>query len=236
MSKTPISKDIALRIALAARLLPDTDAARLLKVLDDAIGLPPTANKLASLTVKALKAAAEGEFAEIEPEFLKQALAILKGEGEEVIKEALPTPEPYQPGDIPDSIRVACASNNGEMLDGHFGSCSRFLIYQLNQNDLRLVAVRSTSADGEAEDKNAFRAGLIDDCQVLFVASIGGPAAAKVVKAGVHPIKHPHGGNCREQLMELQQVIAASPPPWLAKVMGQGAEQRVRFERNEAEG
>ena len=61
MSKTPISNEIALRIGLAARELPDTDVARLLKALDDAIGLPPTQKKLTGLTVKALKSAGDGE-------------------------------------------------------------------------------------------------------------------------------------------------------------------------------
>lgn len=232
MSKQAISKDIALRIALAARALPDTDAARLLKVIDDAVGLPPTLSSLESLTVKKLKTAAEGELAEIEIDALKQALALLKGEGENI---ELPSIAPYEQGDMGDSIRVACASNNGEMLDGHFGSCSRFLVYQLNESEIRLIDIRSTQGADAAEDKNAYRASLIQDCQVLYVASIGGPAAAKVVRAGVHPIKYPGGGEAREQLHELQKVIASNPPPWLAKIMGQDAEARVRFERDEDE-
>jgi nitrogen fixation protein NifX len=233
MSKPAISKDIALRIALAARALPDTDPARLLKVLNDAVGLPPTITGLESLTVKKLKAAAEGELAEIDTPALKQALALLKGGGETL--EELPSVVVYNDGDMPDSIRVACASNNGELLDGHFGSCSRFLVYQLNESEARLIDVRSTQESDAAEDKNAFRANLIADCQVLFVASIGGPAAAKVVRAGVHPIKYPGGGEARDQLNELQKVIAGNPPPWLAKIMGQAAEERVRFEREEDE-
>jgi nitrogen fixation protein NifX len=233
MSKQAISKDIALRIALAARALPDTDAARLLKVIDDAVGLPPTLTSLESLTVKKLKTAAEGELAEIDINTLKQALALLKGEGESM--EELPSITPYEEGDMSDSIRVACASNNGELLDGHFGSCSRFLIYQLNESETRLIDLRSTQGADAAEDKNAYRASLIQDCQVLYVASIGGPAAAKVVRAGVHPIKYPGGGEAREQLHELQKVIASNPPPWLAKIMGQDAEARVRFERDEDE-
>lgn len=230
-----LTNDIALRIALAARALPDTDPARLLKVLDAVIGLPPTVDSLSSLTVKKLKAALDGELSSIDTGSLKTALSALKGEnGLEM--PTLPAVEPCAEGDMPGSIRVACASNRGEELDGHFGSCQRFLVYQIDEQAIRLVDIRDAyEATGEG-DKNAQRAGLIEDCNVLFVASIGGPAAAKVVKANIHPMKYPTGGNIRELLAELQQVLAGSPPPWLAKVMGHRDEERVRFERQEASG
>jgi nitrogen fixation protein NifX len=228
MPSQALSDDIALRIGLAARALPDTDAARLLRVLDAAVGLPPSAAKLDGLTVKALKSAADGELAEIDSGVLKQALALLKGQGDDI--EPPPEVEPYTDGDMPGSIRVACASNGGELLDGHFGSCRRFLIYQVSADQHRLIDIRDID-DAGAEDKNAHRAGLIADCQVLYVASIGGPAAAKVVKLDIHPIKFPDGGSARERVAALQAVLADKAPPWLAKVMGQAPDQRVRFER-----
>lgn len=230
MTAAPISNEIALRIGLAARELPDTDAARLLKVLGDAISFPPTAKKLSALTVKSLKAAADGELSGIDSLALKSAVACLRGESE-ISADPLPELQDYSDGDMPNSIRVACASNRGEMLDGHFGSCRRFLIYQVSADDQRLVEIRRIDNAPETDDKNAYRASLINDCQILFVASIGGPAAAKVVRAGAHPIKKPDAGSARDEIMTLQQVIGDDAPPWLAKVMGQAPEQRVRFEQ-----
>ncbi|MGB1110107.1 MAG: dinitrogenase iron-molybdenum cofactor biosynthesis protein, partial [Gammaproteobacteria bacterium] len=75
-------------------------------------------------------------------------------------------------------------------------------------------------------------------CQLLYVASIGGPAAAKVVRAGVHPIKLPPNAEVPEAdtLLEgLQVTLSGNPPPWLAKAMGASPEERVRFEREEDE-
>lgn len=230
MISSPISEDIALRIGLAARELPDTDAARLMRVLSDAISFPPTANKLSSLTVKILKAAANNEFSDVDAEHLKSALGFLKGDSA-ISAEPLPDIEAYQQGDMPNSIRVACASNKAEMLDGHFGSCKRFLIYQVSSDEFRLVDIREIDSNPEVEDKNAYRASLIEDSQLLFVASIGGPAAAKVVRANVHPIKKPNAESARAEISALQSVIGDDAPPWLAKVMGQAPEERIRFEQ-----
>ena len=70
---------------------------------------------------------------------------------------------------------------------------------------------------------------MINDCQIVYVQSIGGPAAAKVVRADVHPIKKPAGGKAREVLVELQGRLA-SPPPWLAQIMGVPSASLARFE------
>ncbi|MEZ5588904.1 MAG: dinitrogenase iron-molybdenum cofactor biosynthesis protein [Sedimenticolaceae bacterium] len=223
-----MNKAIALRIGLAARELPDTDAARLLGVLADAVGLPPTGQSLANLTLDKLKTASAGELADIDAAALQSALAYLTGE-KGMSGDPLPEIQSYQDGEMPNSIRVACASNKGEELDGHFGSCQRFLIYQVSQDEHRLVDIRAVDDSDAVDDKNGYRAALISDCQILFVASIGGPAAAKVVRSGVHPIKKPEMGDARTEVSALQAVIGADAPPWLAKVMGQAPEERIRF-------
>jgi nitrogen fixation protein NifX len=229
-----LSEEIALRIGLAARALPDTDPARLLHVLADVVGLPPSVADLDALTVKQLKAAADGELADVDNASLKAALALLKGQGADV--EPPPLETPLTEAEAPaGSIHVACASNGGELLDGHFGSCRRFLVYQAAAGVQRLVAVRDIDTGAEVDDKNAHRAELIRDCHVLFVASIGGPAAAKVVKQDIHPLKFPQGGNAREQVAILAELLADKPPPWLAKIMGQDTDERVRFERDTEE-
>ena len=229
-----LNKDIALRIGLAARELPDTDPKRLMRVLADCVSLPPSAKSLSGLTVKAFKAAADGEFADVDAAALKSALACLKGEIG-VSAEPLPGVEALAEGDMPASIRVACASNKAEKLDGHFGSCQRFLIYQVSQQELRLVAIRACDDKQADGDKNGYRASLVNDCQLLFVASIGGPAAAKVVRAGVHPIKRPEMDEAREEIAVLQSRIGPEAPPWLAKVMGHAPEDRIRFASEDEE-
>lgn len=232
MSNDTLTDDIALRIGLAARTLPDPDPARLIRVLADAVGLPPTATTLETLRVKDLKQAADGELADLDVDLLKSMLAILKGETGQTIAPAPPV-EPYAEGDMPGSVRVACASNGGDELDGHFGAARHFLVYQVSAHEIRLIDVRGVDESGTVEDKNGQRAALIADCQVLYVASIGGPAAAKVVKTDIHPIKDAAGGSARQRMVALQRILGEKAPPWLAKAMGQTPEQRVRFARSQ---
>jgi nitrogen fixation protein NifX len=230
-SQDTLSRELALRIGLAARALPDTDAKRLLSVLTDSIGLPITEEKIAGINQKTLKTAKAGEFSDVEDPLLTHALSILQSGL--ITHAGVQERQAYAEGDMPGSVRIACASNDGINVDGHFGSCSQFVIYQVSADEARLIDVRPTDIpDGlEVDDKNLFRAELIEDCQVIYMASVGGPAAAKIVKLGIHPIKLTGIESIADIIGQLQSVISGTPPPWLAKVMGIEASDRFRFER-----
>ena len=160
---------------------------------------------------------------------LHSALGLLKGRGVRMPEDPLPIPEPYREGEFPYSVRIACASDSGERLDGIFSNCARFLIYQISPRETRLVDLREPGPGRDDEDRHARRAELLSDCQLLYTLSIGGPAAAKVVRAGVHPVRLARAQPAREIVEELQRVLATAPPPWLAKAMGAEPDQRVRF-------
>lgn len=234
MNAQSISREVALRIGLAAKVLPGVDARQLLEVLKERLGFPFTEARLTKMTVTDLKtglASLDGEEDSedtgISMEYLKLAVRYLWGE--EGIEPDLPEVQAYQDGDMPVSIRVAIGSNGADDIDGHYGSCPRFLVYQVSPDEIRLVDIRSTEGADNAEDKNAFRAELICDCHVMYVQSIGGPAAAKVVRSGIYPMKIPEGGKAPETLAKLQSVMSGSPPPWLAKIIGVPAEKRTKF-------
>ena len=217
-----MTREAALRIGLAARELEVVGVTALVEALAEKLALPLTEDKLAGLTVVDLRAIV----ASADQERLKRAVRLLWGEG--VVGSELPPLDTYRDGDMPGSIRIAGASNTGEQIDGHFGSCERFLVYQVSPTELRLIAVRPTLSADHEEDRNASRARLITDCQVVYVQSIGGPAAAKVVRAGSHPVKIQRPGPARDILRRLQATLVA-PPPWLAKVMGVKARSLEKF-------
>ncbi len=224
-----ITREAALRIGLSARALPGVEARALTQALAASLGLPITERKLSAVTVADIRLLLQGDDI-IDPdankEQIKEAVRYLWGEG--VAHSDLPPLQALAEGEMPGSLRVAVASNTEEKLDGHFGSCERFLVYQVAPAEIRLIDVRPTLEADAAEDRNVARSALINDCQMVYVQSIGGPAAAKVVRAGVHPVKIPAPGPARAILGQLQTTLR-SPPPWLARIMGVEASSLSRF-------
>lgn len=237
MSEQRLSNEVALRIALATRALTGVSIPDVIEALHVTLGDRLDETTLSQITVTKLKTAFgktyevdsgdAGEDADaVDIAELKEAVRILWGALDQ--ENALPAIEPYQEGEMPGSIRVAVASNNQEQLDAHFGSCLRYLVYQLSATHLKLIDIRSALEADLSEDKNSYRVDLIRDCHVLYITAIGGPAAARVIRAGVYPIKQEDGGPARALLNRLQLAIATNPPPWLAKVIGVGEGDRVR--------
>ena len=229
----PLSREVALRVGLAAKVMVQVSPRDLLLVLMKTLGDPLTEELLKRITVSDLRNALQSvdgeedtEDTAVSKEAMKLAVRYLWGEETDLPK--LPPIQAYQDGDMPDSLRIAIASCTQEEVDGHFGSCPRYLIYQLNSEEYRLIDIRSSDGADESDDKNAFRANIVKDCNVIFVQSVGGPAAAKIVRAGVYPMKKPDGGSARDTLEELQQVMKGTPPPWLAKAMGRDSSEQLK--------
>lgn len=234
-----IPREAALRIALAARALPGVNVPTLLEILHDRLSHPLDLEKLSRITVTDLKTGfasldgeEDGEDVREGVEPYKLAVRILWGEVQQ--DEDLPSTELYTDGDMPGSIRIAVASNSGELLDGHFGSCLRFLIYQLSPTEVRLIDIRSAAEADVTDDRNLARAQIASDCQIMMVVSIGGPAAAKVVKQGLFPLKRIDGGPARDAVESLQPMLL-KPPPWLAKILGVAADQRLKTYRGRSD-
>ncbi len=237
----PLEDDIALRIGLAARVLPGVDARLLLRLLIRILGEPISSARLQRLRASRFRQALQAEAVLTDPETVRCAFDLLKGQGVPVAAAPVPVIESGVYCELSGSVRVACASDSGERIDGTFSGCSRFLIYQVSPDYIRLIDIREPAAsqpgvtDGMAEQdsrngRDQIRATLIKDCAVLYTVSIGGPAAAKVVRAGLHPIKLGYATFARDALTRLQTVLAQdNPPPWLAKAMGSAPRLRAHY-------
>lgn len=242
---------VALRIGLASRLVShQVSLDTFVGILIRAVGRPITPQRLARLRLKRFKEAGRSAFADLADEELRSVLAALKDhqEARQAVIQALPSVQAYEPGDIPGSIRVACASNRGDRVDASFGSCERYLIYQVSAADVRLIDIRhqrpgSQSGDHSEqptrltrEQKYRHRIRHIQDSHVVCAMTIGSPAAAQLVNAGLHPIKVGAPKSALEVMQDLQAALDQNPAPWLIKIMEASARDTwSRRESNQEE-
>ncbi|MGC9420532.1 MAG: nitrogen fixation protein NifX [Rhodovulum sp.] len=124
-------------------------------------------------------------------------------------------------------LKIAIATNDMEHLDAHFGSAGKFAIYEVTTTSARVVEVLEfdevTAQSGQhndIDDRITPKVEALSGCALLFVLAIGGPSAAKVVRAGIHPIKRKAPEPIADVLAQTQTMLKGSPPPFLRKVLG----------------
>ncbi len=130
-------------------------------------------------------------------------------------------------------MKVAFATQDQQRVDAHFGWAKQLAVYDVQPDGYRFVQNfefgEDLAEDGD-EDKLAPKLGAIADCAIVYVAAIGGSAAARVVAAKVHPVKVNTPEPILDILDKLQAVLKGTPPPWLRKALLKGQEQRFDFE------
>ena len=135
--------------------------------------------------------------------------------------------EPAAPASAEKPLRVAIATNDLENLDAHFGSAKKFAIYDVTTTGASLIeavvfdgATEQSGRHDDLDDKITPKIEALEGCALLFALAIGGPSAAKVVKAGVHPIKRKSPEPIGAVLEQVQGMLAGTPPPFLRKILG----------------
>lgn len=129
-------------------------------------------------------------------------------------------------------MRVALATTRGTAVDEHFGRAGAFVIYDITEDgytfvELRRVAegdldvaVVETRGMGRAHDAAVDdKIGKLDDCRIVYFTEIGGPSAAKLVRAGMMPLKVEEGTGVVPTLEQLLQTVRTNPAPWIRKAL-----------------
>lgn len=117
----------------------------------------------------------------------------------------------------PPQLLVAFASQDGLMINGHFGQGRLFFVYAFDDDGYWLHSLRRYPSAPQQDEANEVRAQLLADCQLLFCEAIGGPAAARLIRHNIHPIKVPAGLTLTSQCDNIKKLFAGQLPPWLAK-------------------
>ncbi|WP_080444820.1 dinitrogenase iron-molybdenum cofactor N-terminal domain-containing protein [Bacillus cereus] len=149
MTVPTLNRETALRIALAARVIPDVGVGKLLEILHRRIDGELNEESLKHITVTDLKTGfasadgeEDGEDIGMGLPAMKEAVRILWGEAE---MESLP--EPVVLASIPPgSVPAAIATNSGPKLHCHSASCPRFHVYRVSTAVIHVVAGRPALA------------------------------------------------------------------------------------------
>ncbi|APG86882.1 nitrogen fixation protein NifX (plasmid) [Sinorhizobium americanum CCGM7] len=136
-------------------------------------------------------------------------------------------------------MRVAIATQDMKTLNAHFGSAKCFAVYEVTSDGwsfVEAVAFEDVSDEsgkhrGEGDDRITPKVEALKGCHLLFCLAIGGPSAAKLVSARIHPIKVPQPQSIEDVLTRTQTMLRTGPPPWLRRVLTEaGAAEKQSFE------
>jgi nitrogen fixation protein NifX len=119
---------------------------------------------------------------------------------------------------------VAFASSDRLTIDSHFATAPSFEICKLGSdgqeiNRKSLVPeITEQSPAQESHDKVDAQISQLRECAIVYCTQIGGPAAARLVQSGIHPLKVPEGTRIIEELDKLNKLLLSKKlPPWLKK-------------------
>ncbi|ACI51344.1 nitrogen fixation protein NifX [Gluconacetobacter diazotrophicus PA1 5] len=134
-------------------------------------------------------------------------------------------------------LRIAIATQDMKALNAHFGSARRFAVWDVTPDDAHFVEAvgfddvsdESGAHKVDVDDRIGPKVDALAGCNLLFVLAIGGPAAAKVVGAHIHPVKLPAPQSIASVIERVQTMMKGNPPPWLRKVMGAAVPRSMDF-------
>ncbi|WP_341674820.1 nitrogen fixation protein NifX [Niveibacterium sp. SC-1] len=130
-------------------------------------------------------------------------------------------------------MKIAFATQDRQRVDAHFGWAKHIAVYDVSTDGYSYLETfdfgGKLDEDGD-EDKLAPKLEAIKDVAIVYVAAIGGSAAARVVANKIHPVKVSQPEAIEEILAKLRDVLKGTPPPWLRKALMKDQPQATNFE------
>ncbi len=120
-------------------------------------------------------------------------------------------------------MKIAFTTSDRIHINAHFGSAQMIDVYDVSPEEYKFVETLSFGGDLKEdgnEDKLSAKLEALNDCTIVYVAAIGGSAAARLIKKGVTPIKtRSETDEIGSILTKLVETLKGSPPPWLRKAL-----------------
>jgi len=139
-------------------------------------------------------------------------------------------------GKLENAMKVAFATKDMETINAHFGGAKEFVVYDVSKDGFNLSGVIKTDTSTlTGDDKTDFKVKALQGISIMYCESIGGTAAAKVIRGGINPMKVQEPRKIKDVLAEIVTMINGNPPPWVKKIMNIQTTEDPRLERWTAE-
>jgi nitrogen fixation protein NifX len=122
-------------------------------------------------------------------------------------------------------MKVAFTTSDRVHINAHFGWAKEIDVYDVTPEGFSFDKTLEFSGDLQEdgnEDKITPKLEAVKGCTIIYVAAIGGSAAARLIRSNVTPVKARSESETIEELLtELVKTLKGNPPPWLRKVLQQ---------------
>lgn len=137
---------------------------------------------------------------------------------------------------LKNSMKVAFATKDLESINAHFGGAKEFIVYNVSKEGFEVDGVIKTDTSSmEGDEKTEYKVKALQGINIMYCESIGGTAAAKVIRAGMNPMKVQEPRKIEDVLKELMAMLNDNPPPWIKQIMNIETIEDPRLERWTAE-
>ena len=120
-------------------------------------------------------------------------------------------------------MKIAFATQDLIHINAHFGSAKQMAVYDVSPEGYQFL--ETIGFDGKLdedgnEDKLVPKIEALSDCTIVYVAAIGGSAAARLIRKKVTAVKSKtEDDEITEVLENLVTTLKGNPPPWLRKAL-----------------
>lgn len=137
---------------------------------------------------------------------------------------------------LDNTIKVAFATKDLEIINAHFGGAKEFIVYKVSPEGFEVDGVIKTDTSAmNGDEKTEFKVEALSGINIMYCESIGGTAAAKVIRAGINPMKVQEPRKIKDVLADLVTMINDNPPPWIKRIMNIETTEDPRLARWAAE-
>lgn len=120
-------------------------------------------------------------------------------------------------------MKIAFTTGDRVHINAHFGWAKEIDVYEISDKGYEFLETLTFEGDLKQdgnEDKVTPKLEALEDCKIVYVAAIGGSAAARLIKKGVTPVKaRSEEEKITDILNKLVQTLKGNPPPWLRKAL-----------------